>query len=247
MMKKTLLILTAMLLLVGLLAAGCGSGNSAEAQKVLDKALSNMKKWTSLKVTMKATTTSSAKSSSTNSAASNSSAVVEVTTEGGLKMHTVMDYSGTKVEQYQIGDTTYAYMEGQGWAKQQSTSTSPLNVEIANALEKGDIKDLQIQSEDSKSYTLSFTMLTEAESSSSATSSATTKKTETKFVVKVDKPTGNITELKVSASSGSGSSAQKQTQVYAFSNINEPITITLPEEAKSAKSATEMQGSTPQQ
>jgi hypothetical protein len=138
-------------------------------------------------------------------------------------------------------------MEGQGWVKQQSTSTSPLNVEIANAWEKGDIKDLQIQSEDSKSYTLSFTMLTEAESSSSATSSATTKKTETKFVVKVDKPTGNITELKVLASSGSGSSAQKQTQVYSFSNINEPITITLPEEAKSAKPASEVQGSTPQQ
>jgi hypothetical protein len=240
-MGKKVLIFTAVFALVGLLVAGCGGG-SGDAQKVLDKALSNMKKWTSFKVTMKATTTSS---SSSSPSASNSSAVVEVSTEGGVKMHTVMDYSGTKVEQYQIGDTTYAYMEGQGWAKQQSTSTDPLNVEIANALKKEDLKDLKIESENSKSYTLTFTMETASESSSSSTASSTSKKTETNFVVKVDKPTSNITEMKVTALSGSGSSAQKQTQVYAFANINEPITITLPEEAKNAKSATESTQSSP--
>jgi len=232
---KKALMFTVAFVLVGLLVAGCGGGNSRDAQKVLDKALSNMKKWTSFKGTMKAGTTSS----SSPSPASTGSAVFDVTTEGGVKMHTVTDYAGTKVEQYQIGDTTYAYMEGQGWAKQQSTSTNQLNVEIANALKKG-VKDLKILSQDAGSYRLSFKMAApDSSAQDSSSSSSTSETSETNFVVKVDKPTTNITEMKVTASSGSGSSMQNQTQVYSFSDLNSPITITLPEEAKNAKSAQE--------
>jgi hypothetical protein len=240
MKRRKALMFTAAILLVGLMVAGCG-GSSGEAKKVMDQALKNLKALESFKLAMKSAAASKPDSSSP---ASESTATVEVTTVDGTKMHTVMDYSGTKVEQYQIGDTTYAYMEGQGWAKQQSASSDPLNVEIAKALST-DLKDLKILSEDADSYKLSFKIPGESSAQGSATSSSTEEASDVEFVVTVDKATKNITKMTVKSSTGSGSDKQTQVQTYTFSNLNEPVTITLPEEAKNAQSAADTQQSTP--
>jgi major membrane immunogen (membrane-anchored lipoprotein) len=210
------------LILAALLVTGCG-GSSGNAKEVLDKAAKNMEAWKSFKATMKASAPSNSSSPS-----SGYSAEYEVTTEGGMKMHGVVDYAGTKIEQYQIGDVTYSYAEGQGWQKSSGQSTEPLNKTIAKEFQTG-INDLKMLSENDKAYKLSFTKTTEGTSSSG--SSATS--VETSFVVTVDKPTVNIREIRVKGSTGGAS----QEQVIVFSSVNKPITITLPEEAKNAPEA----------
>jgi hypothetical protein len=236
MMGKKALIITVTFMIVGLLAAGCGSGkSSSDAKKVMDKALNNMRSWKSFKATIK---TSGASNSS--APTSGSTALLEVSNEGGkTAMHTVMDYAGSKVEQYQVDGVIYAYQEAQGWLKQTASSTKSANVDIADSLKTG-IKDLKILSQDSKSYRLSFKMT--ASDSSTQGSSTPSSTEETEFVLKVDKPTMNIQEISVKSSTGS---TKGQTETITFSDVNSPITITLPEEAKNAKSATEAQQSSP--
>jgi hypothetical protein len=226
MIGKKAVMFVLVIIMVGLLVTGCGGG-SGNAKDILDKAAKNMEAWKSFKATMKAEAPSS---SSAPSAGYN--AVYEVTTEGGMKMHGVVDYAGTKIEQYQIGDVTYSYAEGQGWQKASGQSTEPLNQTIAKEFQTG-IKDLKILSENDKVYRLSFTKTTESASSSG--SSATS--VDTNFVVTVDKPTTNITEISVKGTSG----GTTQEQVIVFSKVNEPITITLPEEAKNAQEAPQQQ------
>jgi len=232
---KKVLMFTAILVVAGLLVAGCGGKQtSSSAKQVLDKALKNLKALKSYKATVTITS-----ASGTSAPTPTTSANIEVTTEGGAATHSVMNYSGTKIEGYEVGGFDYTNQAGQGWTKQQAASAKPLNVEIADSLKTG-IKDLKILSQDDKSYRLSLKMSTStssAQDSSSASSTGTT--TTTEFVVKVDKSTMNIKEISVKAATAASSGSQAQEEVIAFSGENSAITITLPEEAKNAKSAQE--------
>jgi hypothetical protein len=231
---KKALMFTAILVVAGLLVAGCGGNqNSSSAKQVLDKALANLRALKSFKVTLKAS------SASSSSAPTTTRSDYEVTTEGGLAMHSTTDQGGQKTDAYLLDGVAYANPEGQGWLKQDASGTKAINVDVADSLKTG-TKDLKILSQDANSYRLSFKMSTptgsaqDGSSPSSAETSATTE-----FVVKVDKPTMNIQEISVKAPAATSSGNQAQEETVTFSGQNSPITIQLPEEAKNAKSAPE--------
>ena len=241
---KKALMFTAILVVTGLLVAGCGGKQtSSSAKQVLDKALANLRALKSFKVSMISTSASGTSAPSSSSPAQASRADIDVTTEGGLAMHSTTDQGGQKIDEYLLNGVAYAYAEGQGWLKQDASSTKAINVQIADSLKTG-IKDLKILSQGANSYRLSFKMSTSTGSTQdgSSPSSAETSAT-TEFVVKVDKPAMNIQEISVKASTAASSGNQAQEETITFSKQNSPITITLPEEAKNAKSA--QQQSTP--
>jgi len=240
---KKALMFTAILVVASLLVAGCGGKQTSSAKLVLDKALAHLRALKSFKVSITWTSASGTSAPSSSSSAQASRADIDVTTEGGLAMHSTSDQGGQKTDEYLLDGVAYGYAEGQGWLKQDASSTKAINVQIADSLKTG-TKDLKILSQDASSYRLSFKMSTStssAQDSSSTSSTETT--TTTEFVVKVDKPAMNIQEMSVKAAPSASPGSQAQEEVITFSGQNSPITIKLPEEAKNAKSA--QQQSTP--